>query len=90
MVHLAPGRETWGVDEKRIKTCACGVSYTRTQWEGLGQLPDWHVEGGRTRELRNCRRCGSTLSLKRPESSTSTENPILGGTKRRVTPRGTP
>lgn len=69
------------MDEERIKTCACGAVYTRTQWDGLGQLPDWHVEGGRSRELRNCQHCGSTLSLKHPESSTSTENPGADGTE---------
>lgn len=49
--------------EKRLANCSCGAHYTRREWATLryvGQQDDG--EGGWL-ELRDCSRCGSTISV---------------------------
>jgi len=46
-----------------IKTCACGLKYTRDEWEllpyrGVQETPDENLE------LRDCK-CGSTLAIRK-------------------------
>lgn len=53
--------------ERHVKNCGCGKSYTRAEWQGLHLAPR---HGGRltyddgiTYEFRTCAGCHSTLAL---------------------------
>jgi len=48
------------MNERPIKRCACGRSFTRREWDQLAHLPNWPNDFGMIAEVRNCT-CGSTL-----------------------------
>lgn len=50
-----------------VKTCKCGLAYSRPEWEGLALVGTQPSDTERlliTLELRNCR-CGSTICIER-------------------------
>lgn len=51
------------------KSCSCGASYTPTEWATLPCRGEQASPDGDRRELRNCRRCGSTLAVPLPSSA---------------------
>jgi hypothetical protein len=46
-----------------IKTCSCGATYTRDQWRGLRGGGIQRVAEDDALELRDCRRCSSTIAI---------------------------
>lgn len=57
------------VDLATVKTCSCGREYDRSWWDILplvGYVGAASGDESQCLELRNCRACGSTLSLEIP------------------------
>src|SRR5208282_121558 len=49
------------------RTCACGVEYNGAAWAALPLVGAMHDGEGDLLELRNCKRCGSSMCLRSPE-----------------------
>lgn len=49
------------------RTCACGVEYNGADWAALPLVGAMHDGEGELLELRNCKRCGSSMCLRSPE-----------------------
>lgn len=66
----SPTEDAWDLLECQIqewedqfpKACACGRSYSETEWRSLPLVGVQHWEWGEANEMRNCE-CGSTLSV---------------------------
>ena len=54
-------------DTKTRRTCACGVEYSGADWAALALVGAMHDGEGELLELRNCKRCGSSMCLRSPE-----------------------
>ncbi len=44
------------------KRCACGVAYTRKQWEALPEVATQRFDWGEVQQMKNCT-CGSTMAV---------------------------
>jgi hypothetical protein len=49
-----------------MKTCTCGTYYTAIGWQALELVGymDYLTDGDKRLELRNCKKCGSTVSVR--------------------------
>lgn len=59
---LLKASEMSPMEQAPFKVCACGIAYTREEFDLLARLQDWHLPWGEVQEMRNCP-CGSTMNV---------------------------